>query len=189
MPNICRHILSIKSDCSFIPVSDNVDPTKAGGSHWSLLLVGVSEKTLWYLDSLPSTAPDKAADCRYYAKAMTQVFGFNFELSCVPVPKQANGSDCGIHVCMETDILLARLQGTINTSQAFDPSLQGHHMDSSAYRDSLQKLIASMIEQRGRRIGSTHDIAVSPERRSSSRTRPSIDQRMHPSVPEETILE
>ncbi|CCG80820.1 NEDD8-specific protease 2 [Taphrina deformans PYCC 5710] len=163
----------------FIPVTDNVDPTKAGGSHWSLLLVGVAEKTAWYLDSLPTSGPDKLTDARCYSKAIDQVFQCQFELVVAPAPKQVNGSDCGIHVCMETDILLGRLQATKDGAAIpFDPSLATQSMNASAYRESLQKLIHDMIQYRGRRIGKVEDITVSPERRSSSRTRPSIDQRL-----------
>lgn len=176
----------------FIPITDNVDPTKAGGSHWSLLVVGVEERQAWYLDSLPSSNSDKMADARCYAKAMNQVFTREFELMVAPAPKQANGSDCGIHVCMETDILLGRLRG-INSNQPLrlNPSLADHMMNAAAYRESLQKLIHDMVQYRGKRIGKPEDIAVSPERRSSSKTRSSIDQRLRPTnvIAEETIAE
>lgn len=163
----------------FIPVTDNVDPTKAGGSHWSLLLVGVAQKTAWYLDSLPTSGADKLTDARCYAKAIDQVFQCHFELVVAPAPKQVNGSDCGIHVCMETDVLLGRLQVNEEKSDvSFDPSLATQTMNAAAYRESLQKLIHDMIQYRGRRIGKVEDITVSPERRSLSKTRPSIDQRL-----------
>ncbi len=58
----------------FIPITDNVDPTKAGGSHWSLLVIGVGKGVAWYYDSLPTTGPDKTADCKHYAAAMNSVF-------------------------------------------------------------------------------------------------------------------
>lgn len=177
----------------FIPVTDNVDPTKAGGSHWSLLLVGVEEKTAWYLDSLPTTGADKITDARCYAKAMNQVFETTFEIVVAQAPKQANGSDCGIHVCMETDILLSRLDGIKDgTPRMGSTSLADQTMNAAAYRGSLQKLIHDLRQYRGKKIGKTEDIAVSPERRSSSRNRVSIDQRLRanaPALAEETIVE
>lgn len=174
----------------FIPITDNVDPTKAGGSHWSLLLVGVDEQVAWYLDSLPTTGADKLTDARSYAKAIDQVFRCHFDLVFAPAPKQANGSDCGIHVCMETDVLLARLNAVQGPqSTAFDPSLANQAMNALAYRESLQRLIHDMVSYRGRKIGKAEDISVSPERRSSSRTRPSIDQRLERSGLPEKIPE
>lgn len=176
----------------FIPITDNVDPTKAGGSHWSLLVVGVEEKQAWYLDSLPSSNADKMTDARCYAKAMNEVFECEFELMVAPAPKQANGSDCGIHVCMETDVLLARLRGISRDSPVrLNCSLAGQVLNASAYRESLQKLIQDMISHRGRVIGKSADIVVSPERRSGSRTRASMDQRLRRTnvISEETIAE
>lgn len=129
------------------------------------------------------------SDCRSYAKAMNQVFDCEFDLISSPAPKQANGSDCGIHVCMETDLLLARIRNLPPDHRHFDASLAGQTFDAAAYRVSLQTLITNMITERGHRVGRTEDIAVSPERRSSSRTRPSIDQRLRPAIPEETIME
>ena len=186
-PNTCKDYDYICLTYSFIPVTDNIDPTKAGGSHWSLVLIGMAEEKVWYYDSLPTTGTDKLTDCRAYAKAMSQVFQKAFELEFSPTPKQTNSSDCGIHVCIETEILLERI---LKSSQGgFESSLAGQPMDAAAYRISLQQLILNMIEQRGRRVGLSEDIAVSPERRSSSRTRPSIDQRLQPSCVAETIHE
>lgn len=176
----------------FIPITDNVDPTKAGGSHWSLLVVGVQEKCAWYLDSLPSTGADKMTDARCYVKAMNQVFHCEFDLMTAPAPKQANGSDCGVHVCMETDVLLGRLRGlSSGTPPRLETSLADQSMNAAAYRESLQKLIHDMIQYRGKKIGKSADIAVSPERRSSSTNRASIDQRVRPSdvIAEEAIAE
>lgn len=178
------------ADYIFIPVTDNVDPTKAGGSHWSLLLVGVAEQTAWYLDSLPTTGADKMTDARCYAKAMNQVFGFEFNLTLAQAPKQSNSSDCGVHVCMETDILLSRLTAPkTDVPRALDTSLADQVMNAQAYRESLQRLIHDMIQYRGKKIGGSADIAVSPERRSTSRQRASIDQRLRPTTSGAAITE
>ncbi|ORY82457.1 hypothetical protein BCR37DRAFT_312601 [Protomyces lactucae-debilis] len=163
----------------FLPITDNIDPSKAGGSHWSLLVVGVDEKLAWYYDSLPTSGSDKMTDARHYLLAMSQVYGTTFEAVVQKAPKQANGSDCGIHVCMTTDVLLSRMQLlTSDSHRDMDLSVYGIQQDAKAYRESLLKLISSMLEMRGPRIGSRLDVAISPERRSQSRTRPSLDQRL-----------
>ncbi|BFZ57803.1 hypothetical protein PYCC9005_004857 [Savitreella phatthalungensis] len=176
----------------FIPITDNVDPTKAGGSHWSLLLVGVREGCAWYYDSLPTSNADKMTDCHVYAKAIDQIFERHFDMVVASTPKQKNGSDCGVHVLMETGLLLDRLKPVLDADSRFqDVALSNVIIDAEAYRKWVRELIEDMIRRRGRKVGTNADVAISPERRSTSRQRPSIDQRLRHQerIAEETIQE
>ena len=175
----------------FVPVTDNSDLSKAGGSHWSLMLFGVREEAAYYMDSLPTSRGDKFIDTHQYCKAMCQIFGRRFRPVLVPTPKQANGSDCGVHVLMETDIVLDRIMQNMQKGAPLgELTLMDEKLDASAYRQKLLDHIDSLARTRGRKIGTTADVAISPERRSTSRARASIDQRMRQEpIVEETILE
>ena len=172
----------------FVPITDNSDLSKAGGSHWSLMLFGVREGTAYYMDSLPTSRGDKFIDTHQYCKAMCQIFERRFNPVIVPTPKQANGSDCGVHVLMQTDILLDRLLRDANTLGEL--TMMDAQLDAAAYRQKLLDHIDNLAKTRGRKIGTTADVAISPERRSTSRARASIDQRVRQEpIVEETILE
>lgn len=82
---------------------------------------------------------------------------------------------------METDVLLARLKFDTQEKRDIDMTLGENHMDAYGYRQSLLKLVDEMIHDRGHRVGRSEDVAISPERRSTSASRPhSIDSRVRP---------
>jgi len=89
-----------KKDIVLLAVNDASDPSAPGGSHWSLLIFSKQAKEFFHFDSSPGS---NAHDARALARKMheyfkTKIGDFGFVMIDVPVLKQTNGYDCGIHL-------------------------------------------------------------------------------------------
>ncbi len=82
-------------------VNNASDPTQPGGSHWSLLIFTRQAMEFFHLDSSPGLNDGDARQLAskvhdFLVKKTEQRFPLKF---CdVPVLKQSNGYDCGVHV-------------------------------------------------------------------------------------------
>lgn len=93
-----------------LPVNDSPKLQKLGGngSHWSLLLVDMSSKVFYHIDSLK--------DYNYnHAQTICEKFHSFFNFPAQPTlvkiesPQQTNGYDCGIHMLLSTDSIVHSL--------------------------------------------------------------------------------
>ena len=83
----------------------------------------------------------------------------------MPTPQQDNSSDCGVYVLLATNVLVGRLlEPNDYMKQGSNPwSLENIEFDADTGRMQFQRMIAEMIDQRGRRIGTKVDIEITPE--------------------------
>lgn len=81
----------------FLPINDNPNPEQAeGGSHWSLLVVGVKDRVAFHYDSLMD---GNAYVAKEVTKKLEQLLECNLRYYTLPeTPQQENSSDCGVHV-------------------------------------------------------------------------------------------
>ena len=82
----------------------------------------------------------------------------------MPTPQQDNSSDCGIYVLLATKVLVDRLLALDGPVPAgSNPwSLKDISFNADSGRQQFQRMIADMIEKRGRKIGTKVDIEIPP---------------------------
>jgi Ulp1 family protease len=83
----------------------------------------------------------------------------------MPSPQQDNSSDCGVYVLLATSVLVQRLLNPeITASQTLNNpwSLEGVSFNADTGRLQFQRMIAEMIDRRGRKIGTKVDIEITP---------------------------
>jgi len=81
----------------------------------------------------------------------------------MPSPQQDNSSDCGVYVLLATNVLIQRLLGKDTNHRSSNPwNLENVTFNPETGRLQFQKMIAEMIESRGRKIGTKVDIEISP---------------------------
>lgn len=136
----------------FIPINDNPNPEVAeGGTHWSLLVVGVADRVAFHYDSLQDTNDPQARDM---TRRLESLLGSRLRFMWLPdTPQQENTADCGVHVCMNMKYLLLHrlLQGF--SYQSVDMSMGGKRQDASHGRREMLKLIEK-LRSRALRSGS-----------------------------------
>ena len=82
----------------------------------------------------------------------------------MPSPQQDNSSDCGVYVLLATNVLIQRLLGNDPNHSGSNPwSLEDVTFNAETGRHQFQRMIAEMIEHRGRKIGTKVDIEISPK--------------------------
>jgi len=82
----------------------------------------------------------------------------------MPSPQQDNSSDCGVYVLLSTNVLIQRLLGNDTNPGVVNPwSLDNVTFNAETGREQFQRMIAQMIELRGRKIGTKVDIEISPQ--------------------------
>lgn len=79
-------------------------------------------------------------------------------------PQQDNSSDCGIYVLLATNVLVGRLLTLDHstTPKANPWSLDNVSFNADTGRLQMERMIAQMIDSRGRKIGNKADIEISP---------------------------
>ena len=82
----------------------------------------------------------------------------------MPTPQQDNSSDCGVYVLLATNVLVQRLLAPEESlKKGANPwSLQNVSFNADTGRLQTQRMIAEMIDQRGRKIGTKVDIEITP---------------------------
>jgi Ulp1 family protease len=82
----------------------------------------------------------------------------------MPTPQQDNSSDCGVYVLLATNVLVQRLLNPEESlAEGSNPwSLDNVEFHPDTGRSQFQKMIAQMIESRGRKIGTKVDIEITP---------------------------
>lgn len=127
----------------FIPINDNPNPEVAeGGTHWSLLVVGVVDKVAFHYDSLQDTNDPQARDM---TRRLEVLLGSKLRFMWLPdTPQQENTTDCGVHVCMNMQYLLLRRLLRASPHQAVEMSMAGKRQDASHGRKDMLKIIEKL---------------------------------------------
>ena len=79
-------------------------------------------------------------------------------------PQQDNSSDCGVYVLLATNVIVQRLLAPEElVHKGANPwSLQDISFHADTGRLQIQRMIAEMIDQHGRKIGTKVDIEINP---------------------------
>ncbi|KAF8472765.1 hypothetical protein BDZ91DRAFT_448849 [Kalaharituber pfeilii] len=127
----------------FLPINDNPNPEVAeGGSHWSLLVVGVYDGVAFHYDSLMDSNDAVARKVNsLLQKLLDQKLRF---LSLPDTPQQENSMDCGMHVCMNMKHLLLNRLLLATSKESVDMSMGGRRQDATQGRRDMLKLIEKL---------------------------------------------
>ncbi|KAK9463492.1 uncharacterized protein V1516DRAFT_667907 [Lipomyces oligophaga] len=94
----------------FLPINNNADVEfSEGGSHWSLVVVDMETKRAYYYDTLGRTNLLESKNVIRKLELLQGSLPESISLVCVPTPRQTNGSDCGVLVCMLTSYLIHKI--------------------------------------------------------------------------------
>ena len=157
-------------------MNNNDDPTIAeGGSHWyvspcmftpaltnrSLLAVSAEHGVALHYDSLNGCNESEA---RATTSKLASLLKARLAFHSMPTPQQDNSSDCGVYVLLATNVLVQRLLNPEESMQmGMNPwSLENVAFNADTGRVQFQRMIAEMIERRGRKIGTKVDIEITP---------------------------
>ncbi|PWW75203.1 cysteine proteinase [Tuber magnatum] len=142
-----------KASHIFLPINDCRNPSIAeGGTHWSLLVVGVSDRVAFHYDSL---SPANCGEAREVSKKLGVLLGFPLQFSDLEdTPQQDNGSDCGVHVCWAMKHLLVKRLLAVEREKEVQMSLRGKRVDATGYRKEMFKICEGLRKKASRRLGS-----------------------------------
>ncbi|KAI9903758.1 hypothetical protein N3K66_000287 [Trichothecium roseum] len=152
----------------FLPINDNRNVGVAeGGSHWSLLLVSALDGVAFHYDSLGGANYGEAnlATRKMEVILQRKLRFINLE-DC---PQQANGSDCGVFVCLLMRHLLVKRLLSANAREKVSMSMAGKMVDSNGGRKEMLHIIENLRKEGERR----RSRSASPF--SSSKTPPRIE--------------
>ncbi|RPA93947.1 cysteine proteinase [Choiromyces venosus 120613-1] len=133
----------------FLPINDCRNPSIAeGGTHWSLLVVGVSDRVAFHYDSLTPANYDEA---RVVYRKLEILLGFSLRFSDLEdTPQQDNGSDCGVHVCWAMKHLLVKRLLAVEREKEVQMSLRGKRVDAVGHRKCMLKICESLRKKASR---------------------------------------
>ncbi|KAI5802529.1 hypothetical protein FPQ18DRAFT_313868 [Pyronema domesticum] len=143
----------------FLPVNDNEDYTRPeGGTHWSLLIVGLKDRVAFHYDSLNSCNVQTAKVIHRVLERILQIEIAFTDL--VDTPQQDNGFDCGVHVCWAMRYLLTRRLLVAEREKRVSMNLGGKHCRAGKIRKEIYG-IAEQLRKMAR------DRSTSPGSKSS----------------------
>jgi len=127
----------------FLPINDNPNPDiPEGGTHWSLLVVGVADRVAFHYDSLQD---GNDAQARAITRRLEVLLCTRLRFLSLPdTPQQENSMDCGVHVCMTMKHLLLNRLLQASASESVDMSMGNRRQDASQGRRSMLKLIEKL---------------------------------------------
>jgi sentrin-specific protease 8 len=141
----------------FVPLSDGDPATGCPGTHWSLLVVGVSDLVAFHYDSLPGFHED-------IAEMVTRLLGDYMDLKLQLVrlddtPRQPmSTADCGVRVCWAIKHLLVRRLLAVERSQQVDMSLGGKRLDVPRMRREMVRTLENLRKKACRRFVRQHSL-------------------------------
>lgn len=137
-------------DCLLLPVNDNHDVSVVnGGNHWSLMWVNLREKCIYHLDSLVGRNELVAKQiCSRVSigSSKMKLSSFRF-LQPSDIPRQENGSDCGIFVLLYIQELLKRYAQGGSLSVLQQVASSSDQKAATELRRQLKSYIQAQIEK------------------------------------------
>lgn len=134
----------------FLPINDCRNPSLAeGGTHWSLLVVSVVDAVAFHYDSLHPANRDEAMTT---TKKLSVLLGNDLHFLDLPdSPRQENGSDCGVFVCVEMKHLLLKKLLLADSKQKINMSMGGKNLDAMHGRREMLRIIEEYRKEGERR--------------------------------------
>lgn len=134
----------------FLPINDNRDVSRAeGGSHWSLLLVSVLDSVAFHYDSL---SPDNIQEGRLVTHRFSALLGRSLRfINLDDTPRQDNGMDCGVFVCLLMQHLLVQRLLKAHAQDKISMSMRGKEVDAAGGRKELLRIIEDLRKEGERR--------------------------------------
>ena len=81
----------------FFPLNSSKEMEKAGGYHWSLLVLNAQESNIVHYDSIAGGSNESEAN--FFFQKYKSVFKSTKLVNAIDFPQQSNSSDCGVFVC------------------------------------------------------------------------------------------
>ncbi|TGZ76736.1 cysteine proteinase [Ascodesmis nigricans] len=150
----------------FLPVNDTRLTNANAGSHWSLLVVGISDRVALHYDSM---SPSNVNEARLVLTQLQALLGFGINFrNLEDTPQQEKTNECGVHVCWAMEFLLQRRLLTTMRENEVDMSLAGKRLDQTRFRRQMV-LICEAIkkESKSRSKHSTPSSSTTTSPRSS----------------------
>ena len=134
----------------FLPINDCRNPSVAeGGSHWSLLLVSITDGIAFHYDSLNPANYNEAA---HASKKLSQLLGKDLQfIDLADSPQQRNSSDCGVFVCVQMRHLLLKKLLMANSRQKISMTMSGKIVDAGQGRKEMMRIIEERRREGERR--------------------------------------
>lgn len=133
----------------FLPINDSREDRGGSGTHWSLLVVGLSDRIAFHYDSLDSA---NFSEAQIVHSKLEQLLGYTLKLANLrDTPQQDNGSDCGVHVCWAMRQLLVTRLLVIERQKEAEMSLGGCRVDASKMRREMYRVCERLRKKAGRR--------------------------------------
>lgn len=134
----------------FCPINDNTDIMRAeGGTHWSLLVVGVQDRIAFHYDSLNTANAYPAAAVH---RQLERILGFPLQFANLSdTPQQDNSFDCGVHVCWAMRHLLVRRLLVVERQKEVDMSLGSKHLNAAKIRREMYRICEALRKKASRR--------------------------------------
>ncbi|PHH61080.1 hypothetical protein CDD81_791 [Ophiocordyceps australis] len=134
----------------FLPINDNRSVTEpGGGTHWSLLLVSVIDGLAFHYDSLGSA---NYSEAQYACMKLSDMLGRRLRfINLDDTPRQSNGIDCGVYVCLLMRHLLVKRLLCANAREKVSMSMAGKVVDSNGGRKEMMRIIESLRKEGERR--------------------------------------
>lgn len=134
----------------FLPINDARSVSVAeGGSHWSLLLVSILDGVAFHYDSLGGA---NYSEANFAARRMGEIINRPMRfINLEDCPQQANGSDCGVFVCLLMRHLLVKRLLSANAREKVSMSMGGKVVDSNGGRKEMLRIIENLRKEGERR--------------------------------------
>ncbi|KAI5821259.1 hypothetical protein BZA77DRAFT_299050 [Pyronema omphalodes] len=147
----------------FLPVNDNEDYTRPeGGTHWSLMIVGLQDRVAFHYDSLNSCNVHTAKVIHRVLERMLRVELAFTDL--VDTPQQDNGSDCGVHVCWAMRYLLTKRLLVAERRKSISMNLGGRHCNATKIRKEIYGIAEQLRKMARERSTSPGGKSTEPPR-------------------------
>ena len=135
-----------KTSHIFLPINDCNDVSRPeGGSHWSLLLVGIKDGVAFHYDSLHSA---NFTPARIVCEKLSTLLGRHIHLQDLEdSPQQENSSDCGVFVCVIMKHLLLRRLLTTPTGREINMSMGQSNVNAKKGRVEILRTIGDLRKE------------------------------------------
>lgn len=131
-----------KKQILLLPINNNLDPNNYGGSHWSLIAINKATQTFIHYDSIIGSNKQHALKL---FKKLKDYFNCNKFQDEFKLPQQQNSSDCGVYVCVLSDLIANFIKSNQNSSEIYDLSQLNFEIITPEYIDNFRNELKNII--------------------------------------------